>query len=211
MTAAEGAESPETELMAFEPTRGLRYAELFAVGPELITVYNSIGLSEAPPPVWDALDAEAAAPQLGVKTVIKNGPHWWASDKATLCFGTEVVSVAGIGFRYAAQLPALIASSGKLEPPVYTVLQANKEGELVYSAGESVYELVSPDGEALVMQSSNVEPSEFANLGERLSPAAGWQFRTRTLEHELTVELNGAVRTAMDDLHNVYNLPPKAS
>ena len=193
--------------IVFEPTRGLRYAELFAVGPELITVYNSMGLSEAPPELWDALDAEAAAKQLQVGMVVKNGPHWWASDKATMRFGVDVISVGGIGFRFAAKLPAFIARSGKLTPPVYTVVETNKEGELVYMAGEPVYELVSPDGDAYVMQSSNVEPSEFVALGERLTPAPGWQFRTRTLDEDLTVELDGKVKTVMDDFRDVYNLP----
>ena len=194
----------------FESTRGLRYAELFAVGPELITVYNSMGLSEAPPELWDPLDAAAAAEQLQVGMVVKNGPHWWISDSATLRFGVEVITVGGIGFRFAAKLPAAVARSGKLTPPVYTVVETKKEGELVYLSGETVYELVSPEGDAFVMQSSNVEPSGLATLGERLSPAAGWQFRTRTLDQELTVELDGKVKTVMDDFRDVYNLAANA-
>lgn len=199
----EGAAVADT---VFEPARGLRYAELFAVGEEVITVYNSMGLSEAPPEPWEALDAQAAAEQLEVGMVVKNGPHWWASDRATLGFGVDVVTVQGIGFRFAARLPAMVARSGKLTPPVYTVVETNKEGELVYLAGEPVHELVSPEGEAFVMQSSNVDPREYASLGERLSPAPGWGFRTRTPEEDLTVALDGHVKTVMDDFHDVYNL-----
>lgn len=194
--------------IVFEPARGLRYAELFAVGPELITVYNSMGLSDAPPEPWDALDAEAAATQLQVGMVVKNGPHWWVSDKATMRFGEEPVTVGGIGFRFAAKLPAFVARSGKLTPPVYTVVETNKEGELVYSAGKPVYELISPGGDAFVMQSTNIEPSELPTLGERLSPADEWQFRVRSPDADLTVELDGKVNTVMDEFRNVYNLPP---
>ena len=112
----------------------IRYAELFAVGPEWITVYNSIGLSEAPPELWDALDAKAAAGQLGAGLVVKNGPHWWMSDKLTARYGVEVTTVGGIGFRTVARLPAFIAQSGKLEPPLYTVTEAHKQGVNVYAA-----------------------------------------------------------------------------
>ena len=99
---------------------------------------------------------------------------------------------------------------GKLEPPFYTVVEADKEGVNVYSAGQPVYELVSPDGHAFVMQSSNIPPDELATLGDRLAPAGGWRFHTRTLTEELTLTMDGKVKVAMDDLRNVYNLAAKA-
>ena len=191
--------------LSLDHTRGLRYAELFFVGPEWITVYNSMGLSEASPELWDALDPEAAAKRFGQQAVIKNGPHWWASDALTLRFGVKPIEVDDIGFRFAARLPAALAKSGKLQPPFYTVVEAEKEGSLSYASGEPVYELVSPDGDEFVMQSMNVDPGELESLGERLSPTEGWRFRTRLLEEDLTVSLDGKVRTVMDDLRNVYN------
>jgi uncharacterized membrane protein len=203
-------EQGEERDMDFEPTRGLRYCELFAVGPEWITVYNSIGLSEAPPELWDALDADAAAEQLSVGTVIKNGPHWWMADRATIRFSVEQTTVGGIGFRTVARLPAFLAKSGKLEPPFYTVVEANKRGVNVYSAGGVVYELVTPDGEPLVLQSTNVPPDELDTLGDRLNVAEGWRFRTRRLDEDLTMVMDGKVKVAMDDLHNVYNMQSKA-
>ena len=198
-------EPGEIRDLTLDHTRGLRYAELFFVGPEWITVYNSMGLSEAPAELWEALDAEATAKRFGQQAVIKNGPHWWASDELTLRFGVDQIEVGGIGFRFAARLPASLAKSGKLQPPFYTVVEAEKEGSLSYASGEPVYELVSPDGDEFVMQSMNVEPGELESLGERLSPTEGWQFRIRPLEEDLTVSLDGKVRTVMDDLRNVYN------
>ena len=206
----DATEQGEDQDLTFEATRGLRYAELFAVGPEWITVYNSIGLSEAPPELWDALDAQAAADQLRVGLVLKNGPHWWMSDKLTGRFGVDETTVGGIGFRVAAKIPAFIAKSGKIEPPSYTVIEADKEGVNVYLAGEPVYELVSPDGDAFVMQSSSTPPGELATLGDRLTPAKGWQFQTRTLDEELTLTMNGKVKVATDDLRNIYNMAAKA-
>ena len=147
--SADSMDPGEMQNVVLEPTRGLRYAELFAVGEEWITVYNSMGLSEAPPELWDALDAETAAQQLEVGTVIKNGPHWWIADSSNLRFAVEEISVGGIGFRFVARLPAALAASGKLVPPFYTVVEANKVGELVYAAGQPVYELLSPDGDTV--------------------------------------------------------------
>jgi uncharacterized membrane protein len=205
-----GEQHGEERDFDFGDTRGLRYCELFAVGPEWITVYNSIGLSVAPPELWEALDANAAAEQLGVEKVVKNGPHWWMADKATIRFGVDEVEVGGIGFRRVARLPAFIARSGGVEPPQYTILEANKQGVNVYLAGHSVYELVSPDGKAFVLQSTNVPPEEVPSLGDRLTLAEGWGFRTRMLEEDWAIEMQGKVKVAADDLKDIYNLPPEA-
>jgi uncharacterized membrane protein len=202
------AEAEESKLFDFEGTRGLRYVELFAIGPEWITVYNSIGLSDGPPDLWDATDETAAAQQLGVGKVLKNGPHWWASDKLTARYSVAVTTVNGIAYRTVARLPAFIAQSGKIEPPHYTVVEANKEGVNVYAAGEPIYELISPDGDAFVLQSTNIPPEELTTLGERLVPAEGWQFRTRVLDEELTMVMAGKVKVAADELKNIYNMPP---
>ena len=70
----------------------------------------------------------------------------------------------------------------------------------VYLAGESVYELVSPEGDAFVMQSSNTPPGELAALGDRLTPAKGWQFRPCALDEEPTLTMDGKVKVATDDL-----------
>ena len=192
MTVAKHASNEgEVRLTDFEETRGLRYAELFAVGSEWIDVYNSTGLSEASPDLWEATDPRVAAAELGVDSVIKNGPQWWVFDGATLRFAVEAVTVAGVGYRWCARLPAFLAKSGNLEPPFYTVVVADKEGELRYSAGRLVYELASPEGEAFVMQGSSIEPSEWAKLGDQLTLAHGWKVRTRMLEEDLTVPLDG--------------------
>jgi hypothetical protein len=80
----------------------------------------------------------------------------------------------------------------------------------VYSAGELVYELVSPDDDAFVMQSSTMPPDELATLGERLTLAEGWEFQSRTFDEELALAMDEKVKGAMDDLRNVYNMSPQA-
>jgi hypothetical protein len=209
VTKTDYSEPGEVRRYVFTSTRGLRYAELAIVGTELVSFYNSIGLSEAPPDLWDALDADATAKRLEVPMVIKNGPHWWASDRLTLEFGVEVLKVGGMGFRWASNISVEIVKSGGLAAgKYYDPVQAAKRGELVYSAGKPVYELDSPDGATYVMQSANTEIDGFETLGERLTPADGWSYRARTLDEDLTYVMDGAVQTVMDDLRNVYNLVP---
>jgi len=58
--------------------------------------------------------------------VLKNGPHWWMSDRLTGRFGVDETTVGGIGFRVAARLPAFIAKAGKIEPPSCTVIEADR-------------------------------------------------------------------------------------
>ncbi len=71
------------------------------------------------------------------------------------------------------------------------------------------YELITPEGDAYVMQSSNIEVNDdMAKLGDRLQLPRGWGFRARVLDDDLTLELDGKVKALEDDLKNVYNLAP---
>lgn len=66
--------------------------------------------------------------------------------------------------------------------------------------------MISPNGDAFVMQSSSIPPAELGTLGGRLDPVSGWRLQTRTLAEALTVPMDGKVKVAMDDLRNVYNI-----
>lgn len=197
---------PLTEFVV-DPTRNLRYAELAIVGDEFVSFYNSIGLHEAPPDLWDALDADAAAKQLGAAMVVKNGPHWWASDTSRFRFGSEVIEVQGLGFRFASNLPvAIMASGGLAAGKYYQPFDAEKRLDLVYKTGKPVYELISPDSDVYLLQSTAAAMDDFDTLGDRLSPADGWSFRIRQLDEDLSYVVDEMVPTVMDDVRNVYNL-----
>ena len=200
--------SGELRDITIDDTRGLRYAELAMIGPEFITIYNSTGLSEAPPDDWDALDTQEIAERFQLKAVFKNGPHWWLSDRTTFRFGDQL-TFGGMGFRWAATLPAYLAGSGGLEGTPYEVFEANKQGTFAYSKGKLAYELITPEGDAYVMQSSNIEVNDdMAKLGDRLQLPQEWGFRARILDDDLTLKLDGKVKALQDDLKNVYNLAP---
>ncbi len=143
--------------------------------------------------------------------MVKNGPHWWMADMATIRFGIEETEVGGIGFRKVARLPAFIAKSGSVEPPRYQVLEANKQGVNLYSGRRARVRagLARRQG---VRAAVDEHPARRArdSLGDRLTPAEGWQFRTRTLDEDWAISMSGKVKVAADDFKNIYNLPPEA-
>lgn len=206
----QGTEPGEVQFLDFEGTRELRYVELFIVGPEWVDILNSIGLSEGPSDLWDALDADVAAEQLGATKVIKNGPHYWMADKTRLRFGVEEITIQGIGFRWAARVPAAVAAKGMEQTPSYYVAEANKAGIFRYLAGKPAYQLVSPDGDVFTMQSSFTEPSDLPRLGELLTPAPGWEYREQAPDEDLVLEPAGAIKVVVDDFKNLYNLSSSA-
>jgi hypothetical protein len=53
-------------------------------------------------------------------------------------------------------------------------------------------------------------PGELTTLGDRLTPAKGWQFRAPAFGEELTLTMDGKVNVATDDFRNIYNMAAKA-
>src|SRR5262249_18414206 len=148
-----------------------------------IEVYNTTGLNDCPPELWNALDLAQIKKQFGARAVQKNGPHYWMMDSQTVRFG-EKVSFGGLEARWAARLdPAVVAKAAQGSEP-YKVFTPKKTQKMVYSRGKPVYELVDPDGNIYVMQAHDERfPMEsLAKLGERLKGLPkGWQYRTRIL------------------------------
>ena len=96
----------------------------------------------------------------------------------------------------------------------YTEVHVDRGAVFFFDAGKPVYELVSPDGTAYVMQALcvGVDPTiteaSLPGLGDRLSLPDGWSYRTRILDEELVVDTTATVATVLqDELENSYTLP----
>ena len=194
-------------------TRDMRFGEILVVKPSGIEVYNTTGLNDCPPELWDALDLEKIKQQFGVLKVQKNGPHYWMMDSQTVSLG-DTVSFGGLEARWAATLdPALVQKAAQGTAP-YTIFTPNKTQKMVYSQGKPVYELVDPDGNIYVLQAHDQHfPMEsLPQLGEHLKALPeGWQYRTRMLTEDLVVDL-GPTQTIYavgDELHQYYTRIPK--
>ena len=197
--------------------RGVRYGEVLAMflrdtGLEA-EVYGTQMLNDCPQELWETLDADAIAKDMGAVFVKLNGPRYWLLDG----LGSKVAVVDpvfkdfnGIQMRRIATIP--IGADFAAGP--YTIRNVNRGAVFFFDAGKTVYELVDPDGRAFVLQARcvGVDPDmteeSLATLGERLALPEGWSYRTRVLDAELVVDTSATLATVVqDEFENTYTLP----
>jgi hypothetical protein len=197
--------------------RGVRYGEVLAMflrdtGLEA-EVYGTQMLNDCPQELWDTLNADEIAKDMGAVFVKLNGPRYWLLDG----LGSKVAVVDpvfkdfnGIQMRRIATIP--IGADFAAGP--YTIRNVNRGAVFFFDAGKTVYELVDPDGRAFVLQARcvGVDPSmteeSLATLGERLALPEGWSYRTRVLDAELVVDTSATLATVVqDEFENTYTLP----
>jgi hypothetical protein len=197
--------------------RGVRYGEVIAVflrdsGFEA-EVYGTQMLNDCPDELWQTLDADAIATELGAVAVKLNGPRHWMID--------------GLGQKVAPAEPvirdfngltmrriALIDLGDIPSTSPYTEVHVNRGAVFFFDAGSPVYELVDPDGLAYVLQAYciGVDPTltqdGLETLGDRLALPTGWSYRSRILAEELVVDTTETIATVLqDELENSYTLP----
>jgi hypothetical protein len=197
--------------------RGVRYGEVLAMflrdtGLEA-EVYGTQMLNDCPQELWETLDADAIAKDMGAVFVKLNGPRYWLLDG----LGSKVAVVDpvfkdfnGIQMRRIATIP--IGADFAAGP--YTIRNVNRGAVFFFDAGKTVYELVDPEGRAFVMQArcvgvdSGMTEESLANFGERLALPEGWSYRTRVLDAELVVDTSATLATVVqDEFENTYTLP----
>ena len=197
--------------------RGVRYGEVLAMflrdtGLEA-EVYGTQMLNDCPQELWETLNADEIAKDMGAVFVKLNGPRYWQLDG----LGSKVAVVDpvfrdfnGIQMRRIATIP--IGADFAAGP--YTIRNVNRGAVFFFDAGKTVYELVDPEGRAFVLQARcvGVDPSmteeSLATLGERLALPEGWSYRTRVLDAELVVETSATLATVVqDEFENTYTLP----
>ena len=197
--------------------RGVRYGEVLAMflrdtGLEA-EVYGTQMLNDCPQELWDTLNADEIAKDMGAVFVKLNGPRYWLLDG----LGSKVAVVDpvfkdfnGIQMRRIATIP--IGADFAAGP--YTIRNVNRGAVFFFDAGKTVYELVDPDGRAFVLQARcvGVDPDmteeSLATLGERLALPEGWSYRARVLDAELVVDTSATLATVVqDEFENTYTLP----
>ena len=197
--------------------RGVRYGEVLGVfatdGGLVAEVYGTQMLNDCPQELWEGLDATAIAAELGAVFVKLNGPRHWVLDG----LGTKVATLEpvirefnGIEMRRIARVE--LGDAPAAVP--YVERKVDRGSVFFFDAGKPVWELVSPDGTAYVMQAYclGVDPTityeSLPALGERLALPEGWTYRERILDAELAVDSTRSVATVLqDELENSYTLP----
>ena len=197
--------------------RGIRYGEVLAMflrdtGLEA-EVYGTQMLNDCPQELWETLNADEIAKDMGAIFTKLNGPRYWVLDG----LGSKVAVVDpvfkdfnGIQMRRIATIPL----GADFAAGAYVVRNVNRGAVFFWDAGKTVYELVDPEGRALVMQARcvgvdpNMSEESLTTLGERLALPDGWSYRTRVLETELVVDTSASLATVVqDEFENTYTLP----
>ena len=197
--------------------RGVRYGEVLAVylrdtGLEA-EVYGTQMLNDCPQELWETLDADAIAKDMGAVFVKLNGPRYWLLDG----LGSKVAVVDpvfkdfnGIHMRRIATIP--LGADFAAGP--YVARNVNRGAVFFFDAGKTVYELVDPEGQAFVMQArcvgvdSSITEQSLETLGDRLALPAGWTYKSRMLDSELVIDTSATLATVVqDEFENTYTLP----
>jgi hypothetical protein len=196
--------------------RDVRYGEVIPVFKDGFRlygeVYNTMSLNDCPANLWAGLDAKALAKAYGAAAVKLNGPRYWVMDRIVSGGSTLTGTYADFG-GIQMKLLARVAidpkqvSSGKA---FYLSSKVQRTTTYTYMAGKEVYELVSPTGEVWRMQSysQTIDPrlsiGDLDTLGSRLKPPSGWKYRTRVLETESVLRVEGLAWVLQDDFENSY-------
>jgi len=207
----------ETPQKLVPDMRGVRYGEVLAVylrenGLEA-EVFGTQLINDCPQELWDTLDAESVAAEMGAIMAKLNGPRYWTLDG----FGTKLQPVEpimrdfnGIMMRRIAVVE--LGPEPKMGP--YNEMKVNRQVIFFFDAGQTVHELVNPEGLAYVMQALciGVDPTmsveSLDTLGERLSMPEGWSYRSRVLTEDLIIDTTGSPATVLqDEFENSYTLP----
>ncbi len=197
--------------------RGVRYGEVIAVFARdsrlEAEVYGTQMLNDCPQELWETLDADTIAAEMGAVAVKLNGPRHWMIDG----LGTKVAVVEPVLRDFNGLTMRRIATidlGGTPGVAPYTETHVNRGAVFFFDKGAPVYELVDPNGLAYVMQAlcigvdDTMSEESLPTLGERLSMPEGWTYRERILDEELVVDTTETIATVLqDEFENSYTLP----
>ncbi len=197
--------------------RNVRYGEVLGVfardGRFEAEVFGTQLINDCPQELWETLNATEIAADMGAIGVKLNGPRYWTLD----AFGQKVAVAEpvlrdfnGITMRRIATVD--LGEIPKLGP--YNETKVNRGVIFFWDEGQTIHELINPEGHAYVMQAlctgvdPTMSPESLLTLGERLELPDGWSYRTRVLEEELIVDTTSTIATVLqDEFENSYTLP----
>lgn len=191
--------------------------------------YNSLGNDlEASNDVMDArfraLNADALKKEYGSDGILFNGPRRLVANGITgMAWDSckeRVISTIPLRVLGIFETPDLSkAVSGTL--PSYKVLVSKRSNTFSFNAGETVYELITPEGAVYTMFSLSLKADakntieNLPTLGERLTLPNGWNFRARKLDQDMTLtsaaDSNPPNTIVLDEFEGNYQYNAAAS
>ncbi len=214
------AQTPTQQTPIFEKSisnlRNQRYCEVLIGKRDWlkleVRVFNTQGLNLCPEAQWRALTKESIDKEYDASIAILNGPRYWMMDEIQAAGNTvndvkETFGGIEMNLRATVKLSLLKQLMGSKN---YTANEVARTTNFVYRAGSAVYELASPAGDIYVMQSYSqiVNPAlnikDLPVLSEQLKLPAGWTYRSRVLDQDLSLVANGIAYVLQDNLSNSY-------
>ena len=177
-----------------------------------VRVFNTQGLNLCPESQWNALTKESVAKAYDASFVLLNGPRYWMMDEIQAAGNTVNNFKASFGgiemnLRATIQLSLLKQFIGSKH---YTPNEIIRTTNFIYKSGNTIYELTSPAGDVYVMQSysqmvnPNLNLKGLPELSQQLKLPAGWAYRSRVLDQDLSLVANGIAYVLQDNLSNSY-------
>lgn len=213
---AQSADSQPVFQKSVSNLRNQRYCEVL-VGRRAwlnleVKVFNTQGLNLCPEAQWKTLTKESIEKSFDASFVLLNGPRYWTMDEIQAAGSTvndvkETFGGIEMNLRATVQVSLLKQLIGSKQ---YTPNEVTRTTNFIYRAGSAVYELTSPGGDVYVMQSYSqiVNPAlsmkDLPVLGEQLKLPAGWTYRSRVLDQDLSLVVNGIAYVLQDNLLNSY-------
>jgi hypothetical protein len=197
-----------------ENLRDTRYCEFLPVvrdGLHLVaTAYNTLGLNDCPPAVWDAITEAEAKRSFDALTVIINGPRYFIMDSITASGATKAGKTVEVGgLKFAERATIDVGLLDLLHRP-YRETTINRDTIYRFKAGSPVFMLEGPDGSRYAMQAyaqivdKSLDYAGLSALGSRLKLPTGWRYTTLTPETDLVLGAKGTATVVQDELENTY-------
>ena len=197
-----------------EDVRDARYCEIIPVVRRGLrftgTVYNTLGLNDCPPAVWDKITEDAMKKRFGAALVVLNGPRHFVMDAIGAQGDTALgatVEAGGLSLTARATIKLRLA---QMRTKPYRERTVDRETRYVFRAGQPVFLLVRPDGARYAMQSytemadKSLSYADLPALGSRLKLPAGWRYETMTPDADLILGAQGKAIIVQDDLDDTY-------
>jgi hypothetical protein len=177
-----------------------------------VKVFNTQGLNLCPEDQWKTITKESVEKAYDASFVVLNGPRYWMMDEIQAAGDTVNLTKESFGgmemhLRATVKLNLLKQLMGSKQ---FSPNEISRTTNFVYKAGTPIYELTSPAGDVYVMQSysqivnPNLMMSDLPDLAKQLKLPAGWSYKSRVLDQELSLIANGVAYVLQDNLSNSY-------
>ena len=209
-------QKPPEFAMSVSNLRNQRYCEVLYGNRNWLTlevkVFNTQGLNLCPEDQWKALSKDAIAKAVDASFVLLNGPRYWTMDEIQAAGSTvnnvkESFGGIEMNLRAVVKIGLFKQLIGSKQ---YSPNEIIRTTNFIYRSGSTVYELTSSAGDVYVMQSYSqiVNPTlsikDLSTLEQQLKMPAGWSYKSRVLDQDLSLVANGIAYVLQDNLANSY-------